>query len=70
MMKEATITVNGHTVMWEEGMTVTRVLEVMKYTFRMLVVKVDDRIVKQDEYGAFPIPAGADIKVIHMVAGG
>ncbi len=65
-----TITVNGRTVSWEEGMTVQRVLEVMNYTFRMLVVKVDDRLVKRDGYASFPIPAGADVKVIHLVAGG
>ena len=65
-----TVTVNGRTVSWEEGMTVQRVLEVMNYTFRMLVVKVDDRLVKRENYTSFPIPAGADVKVIHMVAGG
>ena len=67
---DLTISVNGRTIAWEEGMTVRRVLEVMNYTFRMLVVKVDDRIVKKDQYSSFPIPAGADVKVIHMVAGG
>jgi len=65
-----TITVNGRTVSWEEGMTVQRVLEVMNYTFRMLVIKVDDRLVKRDDYASFPIPSGADVKVIHLVAGG
>ena len=64
------ITVNGRIVRWEEGMTVQRVLEVMNYTFRMLVIKVDDRLVKRDDYASFPIPAGADVKVIHLVAGG
>jgi len=68
--KKAMITVNGRIIEWEEGMTVNRVLEVMNYTFRMLVVKVDDRIIKRDGYASFPIPAGADVKVIHMVAGG
>ena len=65
-----TISVNGQAIAWEEGMTVRRVLQVMKYTFRLLVVKVDDRLVKKDEYDSFQIPAGAEVKVIHMVAGG
>ena len=51
-------------------MTVRRVLEVMNYTFRMLVVKVEDRVIKKNEYDSYTIPAGADVKVIHMVAGG
>ena len=68
--KNITISVNGRTIAWEEGMTVRRVLEVMNYTFRMLVVKVEDRVIKKDEYDSYSIPAGADVKVIHMVAGG
>lgn len=69
-MDGATITVNGRTVAWEEGMTIQTVLEVMNYTFRMLVVKVNGRLVKKEEYKTFPVPENADIKVIHMVAGG
>ena len=61
---------NGRTVEWEEGMTVQRVLEVMKYTFRMLVVKVDGKLVKRDDYARTGVPEGADVKVIHLVAGG
>jgi sulfur carrier protein len=69
-MTQATITVNGRTVDWEEGMTVQRVLDVMKYTFRMLVVKVDGRLVRRDDYAKTGVPQGADVKVIHLVAGG
>jgi thiamine biosynthesis protein ThiS len=69
-MTHATITVNGQTVAWEEGMTVQRVLDVMRYTFRMLVVKVDGRLVKRDDYASTGVPNGADVKVIHLVAGG
>ena len=69
-MVGATITVNGRTVAWQEGMTVQTVLKVMNYTFRMLVVKVDGRLVRKEEYKTFPVPEDADVKVIHMVAGG
>ncbi len=65
-----TITVNGRTVPWEEGMTVKRILEVMNYTFRMLVIKVNGRLVKRKDYASTPVPPGADVKVIHLVAGG
>ena len=55
---------------WEENMTIQRILEVMNYTFRMLVVKVNDGLVKRQEYDSFIVPENADVKVIHMVAGG
>lgn len=65
-----TIIVNGRSILWEEGMTVQRILEVMNYTFRMLVIKVDGRLVKRDDWSSHLVPQGADVKVIHMVAGG
>jgi thiamine biosynthesis protein ThiS len=64
------ITVNNRPVDWEENMTVQRVLEVMNYTFRLIVVKVNDELVKKSDYGKKIIPEGADVKVIHLVAGG
>ena len=65
-----TIIVNGRSIPWEEGMTVQRILEVMNYTFRMLVIKVDGRLVKRDDWSSHLVSQGADVKVIHMVAGG
>lgn len=51
-------------------MTVDRVLKVMNYTFRMLVVKVNDKLVKREDYKSAVVPEDADVKVIHLVAGG
>lgn len=51
-------------------MTVERVLEVMNYTFRLLVVKVNEKLVKREDYSTTSIPENADVKVIHLVAGG
>jgi sulfur carrier protein len=64
------ITVNNRPVEWEEGMTVTRLLEKMNYTWRMLVVKIDGELVKRKDYAHTKIPAGGDVKVLHLVAGG
>jgi thiamine biosynthesis protein ThiS len=65
-----TITVNNRTVEWEKNMTVRRVLEVMNYTFKMLVVKVNGRLVKRKDYDKVIVPKNADVKVLHLVAGG
>lgn len=64
------ITVNNRPVVWEEGMTVTRLLEKMNYTFRLLVVKINGRLVKRKDYDRTEIPSSADVKVLHLVAGG
>lgn len=64
------ITVNGHLIDWQDGMTVRDVLKVMNYTFRMLVVKIDGKLIKRDEYDTATVPAGAEVLVIHLISGG
>lgn len=65
-----TITVNTQTVPWEENMTIDRILQVMRYSFRMLVVKVDGRLVKKNDYASTVVPEGAVVEVIHLISGG
>ena len=64
------ITVNDNIIEWRENLTVTELLKIMKYTFPMLIVKVDGEIVKKKQYGLFLIPEDADVKVIHLMSGG
>ena len=65
-----TIEVNKETVEWEESMTVDRILEIMKYSFKMIVVKVNGELIKKENYTSKIIPEGADVQVIHLIAGG
>ncbi len=51
-------------------MTLERILDIMNYTFPMLVVKVNGQLIKREDYKSFNIPEAADVKIIHMVAGG
>jgi sulfur carrier protein len=64
------IRVNEEEMEWEAGMTVQDVLERRKYTFPMIVVKVDDKVVRKDAFASTQVPDGADIKVIHLISGG
>lgn len=64
------IKVNDITVEWRENLTVTELLKIMKYTFPMVIVKVDGEIVKKDQYGSFLVPENSDVKVIHLMSGG
>ncbi|HNX38036.1 MAG TPA: sulfur carrier protein ThiS [Candidatus Cloacimonadota bacterium] len=65
-----TITVNGNVIDWFQGMTVTDVLRIMNYTFRMLVIKIDGQLVPKDSYTTTVIPVGAEVYVIHLISGG
>jgi sulfur carrier protein len=67
---DKTIKVNKETIEWEENMTVDRILKKMNYTFKMIVVKVNGELVKKENYKTKTIPEGADVQVIHLIAGG
>lgn len=67
----ATVTVNRQeSVVWQPGMTVHALLHTMRYSFPRLVVIVNGTFVPHDAYEATEIPRGADVRVIHLMAGG
>jgi thiamine biosynthesis protein ThiS len=57
-------------VEWQEGMTVTRLLDRLKFSYPLVIVSIDGVLVPKDEYTVRQIPDGADVKVLHMTAGG
>jgi sulfur carrier protein len=69
-LDKGTITVNGSTVDWEPGLTITSLLRKMNFTFRMLVIKLNGTLVKKEHYETTVIPSGADVAVIHLISGG
>jgi sulfur carrier protein len=61
---------NRDEVEWEEGLTVSALLERFRYTFPHIIVKVDGEVVPREEYPTRIIPDDADVWVIHLIAGG
>ncbi len=55
---------------WEEGLTVSALLARFRYTFPHIIVKIDGQLVRREEYPTRAIPDGADVRVIHLIAGG
>jgi sulfur carrier protein len=65
------VTVNRRdAVSWAPGMTVDDLLQRMNYTFPRLVISINGTVVPHSAYGATEIPEGADVRVIHLMAGG
>ncbi len=64
------ITVNGDAMPWSPGMTVSDVLDARGFVFKLLVITVDGELVKRDRYDRTEIPAGAEVKVVHLMSGG
>jgi sulfur carrier protein len=57
-------------VEWRPGMTVQDLLDELKFTFRMIAVKVNGHVVLRADYATTPVPDGAQVEAIHLVSGG
>ncbi len=64
------ICVNQEKMEWVAGMTIQDILDRRKYTFPMIVVKVNDQLVRKEAYATHQVPDEADVKVIHLISGG
>ena len=50
--------------------TVAELLKIKTFTFRMLIVKINEVVVKKDDYSTATIKDGDNIQVIHLISGG
>lgn len=55
---------------WEEGLTISALLQRFRYTFPAIVVTVNGEVVPDEEFSTRTVPDGADVRVIHLIAGG
>ena len=53
-----------------EKLTITSLLQVKNYTFKMLIVKVNGKLIPKDEYGETWVQDGDDVIVLHLISGG
>ncbi len=65
------VTVNKHTKLpWCVHMTVQDVIHTMNYTFPHIIVTIDGELVHHDRYQVTEVPQNADLRIIHLIAGG
>jgi len=65
------ITLNNRPESFEQSkFTINQLLEIKKFTFKMLVIKVNGELVKKDEYDSYIVKDGDDVNVLHLISGG
>jgi thiamine biosynthesis protein ThiS len=64
------IEVNSRKVDWVENETITQLLKRMRYTFPLVVVKIDDKVIPRKDFSKTIVPDKSKIAVIHMISGG
>jgi sulfur carrier protein len=53
-----------------EQMTVDQLLKYKNFSFKMLVIKVNGKLVKKTEYETITINEGDEVMVLHLISGG
>ena len=65
------ITLNNRKEEFElEKLTVTELLGLKNFTFRMIVVRINGELVKRPQYPEAYIYDGDDVMVLHLMTGG
>jgi sulfur carrier protein len=54
----------------QSNLTINQLLELKKFTFKMLVIKVNGELIKKENYNSFIINDGDDVNVLHLISGG
>ncbi|MCK4663199.1 MAG: sulfur carrier protein ThiS [Bacteroidales bacterium] len=53
-----------------ENLTVSKLLELKNFTFKMLVIKINGKLIKKDKYDTAVINNSDNITVLHLISGG
>jgi len=65
------IILNGREEEFErETMSVSEMLDLKKFSFRMRIVKVNGKLISRDDYGSSVINDGDNVQMFYLMSGG
>lgn len=53
-----------------DSMTVSSMLEIRKFTFRMRIIKINGELIPWDKYGSAVIHDGDNVQMLYLMSGG
>jgi len=53
-----------------EKLTVDELLKVKNFSFKMLVIKINEKLVKKEDYATTTVKDGDNVAIIHLISGG
>lgn len=53
-----------------EQMNITQLLGLKNFSFKMLVIKVNGKLIKKTEYDSTLVQEGDEVMVLHLISGG
>lgn len=65
------ITLNNNPESFEaDVLSISDILKIKNFTFKMLVIKINNNLVSKNEYDSAMVHDGDDVKIIHLISGG
>lgn len=64
------ITVDGRKMQWRQGLTVDRLLEILEDVEHVAVLRLNGKLISLPNFSVTPVPDGAIIELIPLIAGG
>lgn len=65
------VTVNNRDrVEWQQGMTVQALLDKLGYSYVLITVSVNGKLVAREDYSLHLVPDEAEVSVFHLAHGG
>jgi sulfur carrier protein len=51
-------------------LTISELLELKNFTFKMMVIKINGELIKKSQYSDAKVVDGDDVQILHMISGG
>ncbi len=61
---------NREEIIETDNITINELLKVKNFTWKMLVIKINGKVLKRTEYDTVRINEGDDVSVFHLITGG
>ncbi|MFA6270869.1 MAG: sulfur carrier protein ThiS [Candidatus Paceibacterota bacterium] len=53
-----------------DKLTISEILKLKNYSFKMMVVRINGRLIKKTEYNLSDVEDGDDVQILHLISGG
>ncbi len=61
---------NREEIFEKDDISVSEMLELKRFTFRMRIIKINGILISKDKYDSTIIHAGDDVQMIYLMSGG
>ncbi len=61
---------NNPEIFSHEQLSISEILQIKNFTFKLLVIKLNNQIIHKIDYDTTFVKDGDDLKIIHLMSGG